>query len=423
MHAGLTVLTAALMSASAAAQDLAPAAPGSVGMTDAGIAKLKAEMKRLVDEGTRTGVVFAVAREGKLVAEGAYGHRNVERNLPMTMDTQFRLASLSRVLTGATVLTLLDEGQIALTDPVSKFIPEFAATPVIKSAVGDAITTEPQRTPLTVRHLFTYTGGFGYGTDWPKTLGMRQDLVLGPDQTLADGIRKLASYPLLTQPGDKWRYGFSGDVLGRVAEVASGQPLDEFLRTHMFDKIGMKDTGFWTKDAARLAEIYGPGPDGKTVNLSSRASNLSTFTTPPKMMSAGGGLVSTVPDYLRFAQMLMNQGRLDGVQVLKAETARAMLSRQTTPAQGLVYWYDPGKYVAFNGYAWGYAIGVRVDEGQHGVPGTIGDAGWAGFTNTWFFIDPKEKIAAVAMTQYLGPDDEAVVIKRLRTGVYEALVK
>jgi CubicO group peptidase (beta-lactamase class C family) len=137
-------------------------------------------------------------------------------------------------------------------------------------------------------------------------------------------------------------------------------------------------------------------------------------------MSAGGGLVGTVPEYLRFAEMLLNGGELDGMRVLRAETVQAMLTRQTTPSQGLVYWYAPGLYPSVAGYAWGYSIGIRVD-GTHNVPGSPGDAGWAGFTNTWFFIDRRHDVAAVVMSQYLGPDDGAPLITTLRRGVYEAL--
>jgi CubicO group peptidase (beta-lactamase class C family) len=403
------------------AKDLEPAPPAAVGMSQQGIDQLQTDMKALVDGGRRTGVVYAVARHGKLVTLQAYGSRNLEKNLPMTTDTAFRLASLSRVLSGATILSLLDEGKIKLTDPVSKFIPEFGSTPVVKEVKDGQVITEPQKRPMTIRDLFTYTSGLGYGEDNPKGIGFKQQEILGQDEVLADGIRKLATHPLLYQPGTKWHYGYSGDVLGRVAEVASGQPLDDFLRTHMFDKIGMKQTGFWINDADRLAEIYGPDAAGKTVNKSTGANSLSNFTKPGPLMSAGGGLQSTVPDYLRFAQMLLNGGQLDGVRVLKRETVKAMLTRQTTVEQGRVFWYDPETYKAFKGYAWGYAIGIRVDDTDHYVPGSSGDAGWAGFTNTWFFIDPKTDVAGVAMTQYLGPDDDAVVISTLRKGIYDAL--
>jgi CubicO group peptidase (beta-lactamase class C family) len=353
----------------------------------------------------------------------AYGSRNLEKKLPMQLDTQFRIASLTRVLSGATILTLTEDGTLGLNDAVAKYIPEFATTPVIKSVEGDKVITEPQKTPLTVRHLFTYTGGFGYAPDWPKSLGLQQDMVIGLDGTLQKGVKTLAKYPLLNQPGAKWHYGFSGDVLGAVAEVAAKKEIDVILKERMLDKLGMKDTGYWTKDADRIAVVYGPDEKtGKLVTRNEGADGLSSFTRPGTLKSAGGGLLSTVPDYLRFAQMLLNEGQLDGVRVMKPETVKAMISRQTTADQGLVYWYQPDRYTTFKGYAWGYAIGVRV-EGTHALPGNVGDAGWAGFTNTWFFIDPKTQVTGVAMTQYLGPDQESVVIKRLREGIYAALAK
>jgi CubicO group peptidase (beta-lactamase class C family) len=424
-YKAIIVAAALILSTSALALDLEPATPESVGMNAAALAAMKTEMQGLVDTQKRAGIVYAVARNGKLIAMEAVGSRDREKNLPMTPDTIFRIASMSRVLTGATILSLLDEGKIALDDPVAKYIPEFAKTEVIKAVDGDTVTTEPQKTPMTLRHLYTYTPGLGYAFDYPKSLGMDQGKIVDMSTTLEVGIRRLAGYPLLYQPGAKWHYGFPGDVLGRVAEVASNQPLDIFLQKRMFDKIGMKDTHFTVpeKDLGRFAEVYGPKGEDKLANLSDRVSNLSSFTKPGTFFSAGGGLVSTVPDYLRFVQMLLNGGEIDGVRVLKAKTVKTMLTRQTTREQGLVYWYDkPTTFHNVKGYAWGLAIGIRADEAEHAVPGSPGDATWAGFINTVFFLDPKTKIAAVAMSQYLGPD-EPDMTQALRRGVYAAIEK
>ena len=404
------------------AKDLERATPESTGLSKVEMDKLKAAMAQIVASGQRAGIVYAVAHKGKLVALEAIGKRDLEKNLPMEVDTQFHLASLSRVLSGGTILSLVDEGKLKMSDPVSKYIPEFAQTPVLKSVDGDTVVTEPQATPLTVRHLFTYTGGFSYGDGLPKSLGLKQSDVIKKDGTLKEGIETLAKFPLVNQPGAKWHYGFSGDVLGRVAEVASGQQLDEFMRTHLTDKLGMKDTGFYAKDPARLAAVY--TPDAATGKLKvTNVDQLQNFTAPSKFNSGGGGMVSTVPDYIRFGQMLANGGTLDGVRVLKAETVKAMLSRQTTPEQGMTYWYDPERYQSVKGYAWGYAIGVRVDGVPHQVPGSSGDAGWAGFTNTWFFVDPKNEIVGVAMSQLVGTDPGAPVLTALRSGIYLALGK
>jgi CubicO group peptidase (beta-lactamase class C family) len=273
-----------------------------------------------------------------------------------------------------------------------------------------------------VRHLFTYTSGLGYAVDWPKSFGMNQREILDNRGTIADAVRKLVGYPLLSQPGAKWRYGFSSDVLGRVAEIASGEPLNQFLESRLFRKIGMTSTGYWlpADKVNLLAKVYGPSGEEKLADITAKAPPSGPYTQPGTLFSAGGGLVSTAPDYLRFCQMILNGGILDGVRVLKPETVKAMITRQTTPEQGLVYWYDPKSSPQFKGYAWGLAIGVRADEGPHTVPGSPGDVAWGGLANTAFFIDPREKLAAVAMAQYLGPDEPALATT-LRKGVYAAL--
>jgi CubicO group peptidase (beta-lactamase class C family) len=407
------------------AKDIARAEAAAVGMDGAALARLSAHMKAFVDQNRRAGVVYGVLRRGKLVASGAFGQANVEKYLPMRVDSVFRLYSQSRAVTGAAILTLLDEGKLKLEDPVAKYIPEIAEMQVIKEVKNGQVTaTEPQETPMTVRHLFTYTAGLGYATDWPKGVGIQQREILSADITIEAGVKKLSAYPLLHQPGAKWYYGFSSDVLGRVAEIASGQPLNVFLQQRLFDRIGMPDTGFWVKDgeADRLAEIYGPDETGKMVNRTANAPALSTFVKPGPMFSAGGGLVSTATDYLRFLSMLLNGGELEGARVLKPETVKMMLSRQTTPDQGLVYWYNHNSSPVFRGYAWGLAIGVRAEEGPHAAPGSPGDAAWGGLANTAYFLDPKEQIAAVALTQYLGPDEPTLALT-LRNGVYDAIMR
>lgn len=423
----LTSAAATMLSAPAVANTKAidSAKPETVGMSAAGLARLDANFKALVDQNMRAGVVYGVVRDGKAVALGAHGKRSIERNLPMEIDTQFRLYSQSRAMTGAAILSLVDEGKLSLEDPVAKYIPEVAGMQVIKEIKdGQIVSTEPQNTAMTVRHLFTYTAGFGYAADWPKSAGIEQRDILALDQTIEDGVKRLAKYPLLYQPGARWVYGFHSDVLGRVAEVASGKPFNAFLRERLTARIGMTDTDFWVKegDVDRLADIYGPGPTrgASLVNRTATAPPSSGYTKPAKMFSAGGGLVSTAMDYLRFLQMLLNGGELDGARVLKPETVKAMLTRQTAPQQGLVFWYQHNSTPVFRGYAWGLAIGIRADEGPHAAPGSPGDAAWGGLANTAFFVDPKQRLAAVALTQYLGPDEPTVPLI-LRNGVYGAI--
>jgi CubicO group peptidase (beta-lactamase class C family) len=400
------------------------AAPESVGMSSKGLADLKAAMTAMVTSGQRAGIVYAVARDGKLVALEAIGKRDMERNLPMEPDTAFRIYSQTRALTAVTALTLVEDGKLSLNDPVSKYIPEAANVKVLKDV--KSTETEPLKNPMTVYHLFTYTAGFGYAPNWPKELGFQQRDVTNLDQPLEVGIRNLLKMPLLHQPGAKWYYGFAGDVLGRVMEVAAGQPLNKIMNERLFDRIGMTQTDFWVtpERAARgdLANQYSPGPDGKLVNTTDKVTPLSHFTKPGPFFSGGGGIVSTVPDYLRFAQMLLNEGKIDGVQVLKPETVREMLRRHTTAEQGDVYWYAPDAFPTVKGFGWGLSIGVRPDDAGPEVPGKPGERGWAGLANTLFFINLKERIAGVAMAQYVGANAGALNFS-FRDGVYNALAK
>lgn len=411
---------AALAAQGAAAYEFPRATPAEAGLDAAAMEALKTRMHRLVDDGSRAGIVYGVVYKGKLVALDAYGKRDIARNLPMTEDTIFRLFSMSRAVTAAAALTLQEEGKLKQSDPVAKFVPEFAKTPVIRSVQGDVVTTEPQATPLTVRHLYTYTAGLGYSFDMPKSYGMKMSEVLQADGTTESGIRALAAYPLLSQPGKQWQYGFSSDVLGRVMEVASGQPLDVFLKQRLFDRIGMTDTAFWYPDNHdRIARTYGPSKDGGLTDVTATTMELEygSFKKPIGFKSAGGGLASTVTDYLRFCQMLLNGGELGGVRVLQPQTVNEMITRQTTPEQKLAMWYRPGPHL----YAWGLAIGVAAEEGDSPMPHGKREAGWAGMMNTFYFIDPERDLAAVAMSQHYGGNDEQALNIALHEGVYAAL--
>ncbi len=428
MKSFLIVLVVSLMGGAMTAKAELPAATAaSVGMDQAALDRLRAEMAALVTDGRRAGIVYGVAYKGRIVALEALGERNRELKLPMERDTAFRIYSQSRALTASATLALVEEGKLSLDDTVAKYIPEIANMKVITRVDGDKVLTENQKAPMTVRHLFTYTAGLGYAFHWPKSLGMDQLDILNIEKPIADSIRKLATYPLLMHPGAKWHYGFSGDVLGRVAEVAAGQPFDVVLRTRLLDKLGLKKTWFWvSEDDAknhRLADVYGTGPDGKAlVNQTATVIPLSTYTKPGPLFSAGGGLVSTTADYLTFLQMLLNDGQLSGVRVLQPETVKAMISRQTTPEQGLVYWYEKQAANApYRGYAWGLSIGVRPDDaGPNDTNTRAGEVGWAGLAGTYYFINPRHNLAAVAMSQYQGPDG-AVLMETLRRGVYSAL--
>lgn len=403
---------------------LPTATPESVGMSSSGLQALSKSMRRLVDEGLRVGVVWGVVKDGRVVQLESYGHRNKEAGLPMETDTVFRLYSQTRAVTGAAILTLVDDGDLILDEPVANYLPEIARMEVISELErGRIVRTVPQDPPMTVRHLFNYTSGLGYARDWPSSVSIEQRDILSLDHDLDGLLDKLTQYPLLAQPGERWIYGFHSDVLGAVAEKVSGRDLNDFLDRRLFRPLAMKDTGFWVRKGSndRLAVVYGPTESGYLEVRNSPPS--SSYTEPGKFFSAGGGLVSTVPDYLRFGQMILNKGELDGVRVLKAGTVAEMGTNALRPTQGTVTFgdgYTPPK--PFSGYGWGLAIGVRLRDAVHTVPGSPGDMVWGGLANTTFFVDPLERIVAVAMTQYLGPNADELVF-RLREGVYGALAE
>ena len=409
------------------AQAMDEAAPLEVGLSPYALDHLDASMTALVETGRRSGVVWAVAKNGKLVRHQAAGQRDIENDLPMATDTLFRLHSMTRAVTAVAVMSLYEQGAFDLDDPVSKFIPAFADTPVLKDRKGDPTDTEPQSTPLTVRHLLTYTSGLGYPFDYDPSLGIDVGFknTLAPGLTIEQAVDYLATRPLLFQPGTYWYYGFSGDVLGRLVEVWSGQPYDAYLQQRLFDPLGLDDMGFQVADDQwhRLAKIYAPGENGSLVDATAGAPLSSNYPAGSKIFSGGGGLVGTAIDYLRFGQMLLNGGELDGVRILKPETVALMTRNHLTPEQGALNWYAQGRFTdkdpwtRLDGYGWGLSIGVRVDDQPHTVGGGKGEFKWDGFANTTFFVDPENDIVAVAMTQYLGPRQDDLE-SALRTSLY-----
>lgn len=361
-------------------------------------------MTALVKKGRRAGIVWGEITADGSASVGAAGFANIAENKAMRVDSLFRLYSQTRLITTTAVMTLIENGQLSLDAPVSDFIPEFADTPVLTGIGTDgSLLLEPQKTPLNVRHVLTYTAGLGYF--YPQELGLAYDEVLSPNRDVASGMRRLAQVPLLDQPGSRWRYGYSGDLLGVIAEIVTGQRLDVFLERALFTPLAMTSTGFWAdaENRERLTRIYGPTGDGiGWTDITQSALQLGSWESDGPEKSGGGGLLSTAGDYLRFCRMLLLGGELDGTRILRPETVDEMLSRQTTAEQGLVF-EELGSEGMNPGYAWGYGVGVRAAEGEHAAPGAEGDAAWYGMADTHFVIDRVNGRAAVALAQYFGP--------------------
>jgi len=386
----------------------------------AGLQAIDAAMAGFVSARRRAGLVYGIMQAGECIALEAFGARDLAAGLPMQPDTIFRVFSMTRALTTAAFLTLLDAQKLNLDDPVAQFIPALAAMTPLDPSDPTGTARRPLARPMTIRHLLTYTSGVGYSFDWPAHLGVGLADIIGQTHDLATGIGRLARCPLLDQPGDKWRYGFSSDILGRIIEIVAGVPLDVFLQSTVLGPLGMTDTGFWAgAGASRLAKAYGPTQASARADISRHyVAQYGDFRTKPRFLSAGGGLCATVPDWLKFSQFLLDGRSLSGPPILQPPTRAAMLRRQTTAAQGGCFWYAPNPSSYAAGYDWGYGIGIA--RGPADTPTPAPGAGWAGLMDTFFFIDPATELAAVVMSQYIGPDESALGTV-FRRQIYQAL--
>jgi CubicO group peptidase (beta-lactamase class C family) len=358
-----------------------------------------------VKTGAFTGAVVAIARDGKLAYLQAIGTFDRAGKVPLKPDAIFWIASMTKPVTSVAAMMLVEEGKLALTDPVSKYIPEVADMRV-------GVERTPQKRPMQVIDLLRHTSGFTQRDQGNGALHQAYDRVrsFGRDKTLADLVGDLVHMPLAHQPGEAWEYGLSVDVLGRVVEVASGQPLDKFFESRIFKPLGMVDTGFFVPPD-KLARLVDPLAGGRLP--------LWDITRPTTLFMGGGGLASTAPDYLRFCQMLLNGGDLDGVRILSPETVRQMTTNAIPPEvpfAGLV-----GQFVGPQvGTGWGLGFAVRTNPEFSLLPGAVGSFNWSGIWGSYFWIDPVEKLIGILMIQVppemAGPPQEA-----LRHFAYAAL--
>lgn len=407
------------------AQGLPTAPPEAVGMAGDRLGRVTPYMRGLVDQGRLAGTVTLVARNGKVVYHEAAGRRDVDRNVPMTTDTLFRIASMSKAVTSVAIMMLVEEGRVHLDDPVSRLIPAFARTTVVVpppiGATGAAATTAgtmPAARPITIRHLLTHTAGISYGNGNPFESQYRAAGAIGwyfadKDEPIATTIDRLAALPMDAQPGEKYVYGFNTDILGVVVEKVSGQTLADFFQSRIFAPLKMTHTSFYV-DAAqadRLATVYAMPKAGGTLERAPEPGmgQGHYVNGPRKSYSGGAGLVSTAADYARFLQMLLNGGTLDGVRLLSPKTVELMTSNHV----GSLY---------ANGNL-GFGLGFEITEhvGRSGRPGSVGEYGWGGAYHTKFWVDPLEKLVVVFMTQLL-PAAGSDAHMTLRQLVYASIV-
>ena len=397
----------------AAAQDLAPATPESAGMSSSRLAEATRALQAHVNGSNIAGVVAAVARHGQLVYFEALGQRDRETGDPMARDDLFRLYSMTRPITSTAVMMLWEEGRFQLDDPIAQYLPQFTGQRVFADAGAPNLAqTRPRSGDITVRHLLTHTSGIGSRSS-PV---YRAERVRLRSITLPQLVDNAARVPLFEDPGTRFRYGVSTTVLGRLVEVWSGQPFEAFLADRLFEPLGMTDTVFWAdgERADRLTTVY--RVDDGSGELYPYAIEQVPFTERPALIEGGVGLLSTVMDYLRFSQMFLNGGILDGVRVLEPETVELM-TRNHVPDE--VMPLSRSGYMAGSG--WGLGFNVVLDASRYSFPVGDGEYWWDGSSGTRFSIDPEHGLITVIMAA-VSPSRGGGFREEFKDLVYRAIV-
>jgi len=387
-----------------------------LGFSSSRLARIKPFLECTVERKQYAGFLSLAARRGKVVHLEKCGWMDIESGAPMQFDTLFRIYSMTKPITTSAVMMLFEEGRLRLHDEVSTYIPAFKETRVYQARNGADFDLVPQARQMTIHDLLTHTSGLSYGFDeksyvddlYRKSIWDRMEK--GEDLDLETVILEVAKLPLAHQPGTAWRYSMATDVLGYLVQVVSGKSFDVFLQERIFDPLGMADTGFTVppEKVARLSTVYSPDDKGGLKPVDSPVD--SRFTRPTRNFSGGGGLVSSLEDYFRFAQMLLNGGVLEGERLLGRKTVEAMLTNHLP--QGL-HTDDP------SGFGLGGSVLLDVARSQNlGSPGLWG---WGGAANTRFWIDPKEEVLGLLMLQFM-PGFLYPIDQDFQNLVYQALV-
>ncbi len=412
---GLTLaamLVASLLSASAQAKERL-VRPESVGMSSERLQRIDQIMADYIARDLVPGTVTAVMRRGKLVHLNVQGMRDVGAQEPMTADTIFRIASMTKPITSVALMQLWEQGKFQLRDPVAKFLPEFTNMQVAKD--GDITgALEPAARPIQVRDMLTHTAGLANNYRG-NVQHYREVMAVQAGDNLAKFIQRLATLPLNYQPGSKWEYSIATDVVGRLVEVLSGIPLDQYLTDHLLQPLNMQDTAFYPSEdqAPRLAAQYKPGADS-TIELADPAGLGSRwYQGERKLFRGAGGLVSTISDYLKFQQMMLQGGKYRGGRILAPSTVSLMLENHT----GDLELWLPGPGMGF-----GLGYGVVVDRGAAATPLSQGAGYWGGAYCTLSWLDPDQDLVAVLMTQ-VRPYTHLNIRHDFQVAVYQAIVE
>jgi CubicO group peptidase (beta-lactamase class C family) len=425
MKTCIRLLVALLLLTTAYAQGISPVAPADVGLSKERLDRIKPAIEKMVSQNRLAGGIGLIARRGKIAYFDTYGMADKESGKPMPKDAIFRIFSMTKAVTGVAVMILYEEGRFTLTDPVSRYLPEFATMRVAVEkadpASGKRVLshTVPAERPITVLDLLRHTSGFNYAgppdeKGEPSYQRMGLNAAGGNDFPLSEFVKRLTQAPLVHQPGTTWDYSFSMDVLGRLVEVTSGQTLDQFFAERIFKPLKMEDTDFYVPQQkwGRLATLYTPNPDG-TIKRASDAEQESAKKRPVLFMG-GAGLMSTAIDYARFVQMLVNGGQLEGVRILSPRTVDLMRADVLgdLPMVRVMGLPPPG-------YGFGLTFAVSRGPAETASAVSKGEYNWGGAAGTSFWIDPQEQMVGVWMMQTMLDLTRGAVFKQL---AYQAIV-
>jgi CubicO group peptidase (beta-lactamase class C family) len=418
---GAFVLLLALMCSAWGQPEIKPD-PSGAGLSAQRLERLSDEMRSYVDRGRLPGAVVLVIRRGELGYLEAFGWRDVESRIPMRADSLFRIFSMTKPITSVAALILFEENRFLMTEPVSKYLPEFRDIRVFVEERDGELILEPPNSPITIQQLFLHTSGYPYMVSEdvsPKLSAMYTEArVLDHQRPLAEAMETLSALPLPHHPGSAWEYGMSTDILGRLVEVLSGRPLGDFLRERIFEPLGMNDTGYLVpeEERPRVARVYTTNDAGDLEPAPEDGWIFAHQAHERAALQPGGhGLVSTARDYSRFCRMLLNNGQFDGVRILGRKTVELMMSNHLRNERIATGWFD--------GSRWGFGLGVRtlIDRVPGGSPASLGTVAWDGYANTTFLIDPREEMIAVFFSQHIPPNQPDEIWERFTNLVYQAI--
>jgi CubicO group peptidase (beta-lactamase class C family) len=391
-----------------------------VGFSAAGLERIDAWMQGYVDSGKSAGMMSLICHRGDIVQQSCRGYADIESESPIRPDTIFRLYSMTKPITSVALMTLMEQGHFELDDAARRWIPALAGMEVYQQGKIES--------DITIRQLLTHTAGFSYGFEPDKypldklyASVWRQRL---QDQTLEQLMQTLLELPLLAQPGSRWHYSVATDICGYLVELMSDMPLGDYLNQVIFEPLDMTDTAFEVSadSIARFATLYGYSADDPLAQLEHNETSpfISAISgIPVKMQSGGGGLTATATDYLRFAQMMLNRGELDGRRILKPGTVELM-TRNHLPERILPIAFNGVARGDFRGYGFGLGYSINIDPANTAAAGSLGDFAWGGMADTYCWVDPEQQLIGILMQQYL-PSLHHAGRKEYRDLVYQAL--